>query len=79
MNTYKIRYSVRSKLFTDTIKSRCLATAINKLELKAPNHKILDIETNDDDPESKAIWAAVGFIVCAFIAFCVLADKGVLL
>jgi hypothetical protein len=78
MNSYKIRYSARGKLFTDTIKSRCLATAINKLELKAPNHKILDIETNDGNSESKAIWAAVGFIICAFTAFCVFADKGVL-
>ena len=78
MNTYKFRYSVRGKLFTDTIKSRCLATAINKLELKAPNHKILDIETNGGDPESKAIWAAVGFIICAFTAFCVFAGKWIL-
>jgi hypothetical protein len=78
MNTYKFRYSVRSKLFTDTIKSRCLATAINKLELKAPNHKILDIETIGNNSESKAIWAIVGFIILEFTVFCVLVDMGVL-
>ena len=78
MNTYKIKYSVGDKLFTDTIESLCLETAIDKLELKEPNHKILDIEAVGDDFDSTLIWTVVGFVVCAFTVFCVLAGKGVL-